>query len=148
MLRVCDGEFVVENRHVDLLLLAIGSDLLQFPRTDINTGRRLRKALRKTTDTYDTGRFSQKFQFGEVLFRLTRILLIPDDRDQYGPFEPGPGSGSIVLRYNLFILILFQSAIRFLHDYAPSERHIFLHGENKGIPASRRIPLSNVSNKP
>ena len=141
-------EFVVENRHVDLLLLAIGSDLLQFPRTDINTGRRLRKALRKTTDTYDTGRFSQKFQFGEVLFRLTRILLIPDDRDQYGPFEPGPGSGSIVLRYNLFILILFQSAIRFLHDYAPSERHIFLHGENKGIPASRRIPLSNVSNKP
>ena len=64
------------------------------------------------------------------------------------PFEPGPGSGLIVLRYNLFILILFQSAIRFLHDYAPSERHIFLHGENKGIPASRRIPLSNVSNKP
>jgi hypothetical protein len=139
-------EFVVENRHVDLLLLAIGSDLLQFPRTDINTGRRLRKALRKPADTHDSGGFGQKFQFGEVLFRLTRILLVPDDRDQYGPLEPGPGSGLVVLRYNLFIL--FQSIMQFTHGHASSKRRILLHGENKGTPSLRRIPLPNVSSKP
>jgi len=64
----------------------------------------------------------------------------------YSPLEPGPGSGLVVLRYNLFIL--FQSIMQFTHGHASSKRRILLHGENKGTPSLRRIPLPNVSSKP
>ena len=137
-----------ERIHYAMPMRVMGYDYGTYKKQYDDNAAKYKSANGMSSDeyTHDPGGFGQKFQFGEVLFRLTRILLVPDDRDQYGPLEPGPGSGLVVLRYNLFIL--FQSIMQFTHGHASSKRRILLHGENKGTPSLRRIPLPNVSSKP
>ena len=105
ILRVC----VVENHHVNLLLLAVAGDLLQFAGTDVNTGRGLRKPLREALHALDIGRLGQKLQFVEEFGSLTGVLIVTHDGDQYGTF-PAVGSRPGI---RSLISVFFQFVFKF-----------------------------------
>ena len=101
-------QFVVEDRHVDLLLLAVAGDLLQFAGTDVDTGRRLRKPLREALHALDIGRLGQKLQFVEELGGLPGVLIVTHDGDQHGTL-PAVGSRSgIRSLISVFFQFVFQ----------------------------------------
>ena len=72
-------QLVVEYRHVDLVLGAIGRYLLQLARADVYARRGLRQTLRETTHRDDIGRLGQKLQFAEKLFGLLDALSVAYD---------------------------------------------------------------------
>ena len=79
-------ELVVENHHVDLLLLHICHDLLQFARPHESPVVGHRQFLHETGLRLYIGRLGQKLQFVEVLRHLTLVLSVTGHGHQYGPF--------------------------------------------------------------
>ena len=86
--RLRRAQLVVEDHHVDLLLLAVLDDLGQFARPHVDASRGLRQALREAFHGPDIGRLGQKLQLVEVFVGLARILIVSHHGHQYRPFTP------------------------------------------------------------
>ena len=77
-------KFVVEDRHVDGVFFAVGGDLFEFTRSDVDARRRLRQPLAEAFHRCDVGRLGQKLQFVEVLLALAKLLTVTHDGDEHG----------------------------------------------------------------
>ena len=82
--RLRGREFVIEDYNINLVIGAIGRNLVQLTRADVDARRRLGQALRETTHGNNIGRLGQKLQLAQELLGLLDRLTVTNDGHNYG----------------------------------------------------------------